>query len=134
MDAAQTLKSHQLRVTKIRLAILDALSQREAAQPYSALQQSLGEFDRTTLYRTLLALIEKGLIHKALEENGEIYYALCATCTTHEHRHDHVHFRCTTCGEVTCVHLSEDLKIALPDLHIQELDITAKGTCERCLN
>ena len=134
MDASKTLKSHQLRVTKIRLAILEALSKSAAAQPYSQLQEQLSDFDRTTLYRTLLALIDKGLIHKALEENGETYYALCATCTTHEHQHDHVHFRCTSCGEVTCVHLSEDIKIALPHLHIQQVDITAKGTCQACLN
>ena len=85
MDAATTLKNHDLRVTKIRLAILEALGDGHQAKPYGELQAALGEFDRTTLYRTLLALIDKGLIHKALEENGESYYALCGGCTTHAH-------------------------------------------------
>ena len=132
MDAATTLKNHDLRVTKIRLAILEALGDGHQAKPYGELQAALSEFDRTTLYRTLLALIDKGLIHKALEENGESYYALCGGCTTHAHTHDHIHFKCNDCGTVECLHLSSEIGFSLPGVAIDSLEITAKGTCNAC--
>ena len=74
MDAANILRNRGLRVTKIRVAILEALGEGLQALPYGDLQKKLSQFDRTTIYRTLLALIDKGLIHKALEEKNESYY------------------------------------------------------------
>ena len=132
MDATSRLKSHGLRVTKIRLAILKALSGGDWAKPYGDLLIILNEFDRTTLYRTLLTLIDKGLIHKALEENGESYYALCGNCTSTTHHHDHIHFKCMHCDTVKCVHLNQDLEISLPSFYVDEINITVKGTCESC--
>ncbi|HCP40854.1 MAG TPA: Fur family transcriptional regulator [Cryomorphaceae bacterium] len=132
MDATTTLKNHNLRVTKIRLAILDALENGHQAKPYAELQATLSDFNRTTLYRTLLALIEKGLIHKALEENGESYYARCGGCTSYAHTHDHIHFKCNDCGTVECLHLSNELGFTLPGVAIDSLEITAKGTCKIC--
>jgi len=132
MDAATTLKKHDLKVTKIRLAILDALGKTERAKPYAELQSMLTEFDRTTLYRTLLALMEKGVIHKALEENGESYYALCGGCTTHAHTHDHIHFKCNDCGTVECLQLSSEIGLTLPGVVVDSLEVTAKGTCKAC--
>ncbi len=94
MDAANILKNRGLRVTKIRVAVLEALGKSQQALPYGDLQKNLSQFDRTTIYRTLLALMDKGLIHKALEENNESYYALCSDCTSNLHNHNHVHFKC----------------------------------------
>ena len=90
MDAANILKNRGLRVTKIRVAVLEALGKSQQALPYGDLQKNLSQFDRTTIYRTLLALVDKGLIHKALEENNESYYALCSDCTSNLHNHNHV--------------------------------------------
>ena len=140
MDAAATLKNHNLRVTKIRLAILQALSDDHQAKPYGELLVTLGDFDRTTLYRTLLALIDKGLIHKALEENGESYYAICGGCTTHTnctshaHSHDHIHFKCIDCGTVECLYQRGEIGLSLPGVAIESLEITAKGKCLKCTN
>ena len=53
MTSEETLKEFNLRVTKIRLAVLDSLSQSVGALSYSVLQEALDKFDRTTLYRTL---------------------------------------------------------------------------------
>ena len=132
MDAATTLKKHDLKVTKIRLAILNALGNTELAKPYAELQAMLSEFDRTTLYRTLLALMEKGLIHKALEENGESYYALCSDCSIETHVHDHMHFKCITCGVVQCLDLPKRLKFSAPGIHIDSIEVVAKGQCSNC--
>jgi Fur family ferric uptake transcriptional regulator len=133
MDAAQILKNRGLRVTKIRVAILDALGEALQALPYGELQKKLSKFDRTTLYRTLLVLIENGFIHKALEENGESYYALCSDCTSSLHNHNHVHFKCIDCSSVQCLHISKEIGLSIPDISIDSIEITAKGTCSACL-
>jgi len=132
MTSEETLKEFNLRVTKIRLAVLDSLSQSVGATSYSVLQEALDKFDRTTLYRTLLTLSDHGLIHKAYEANGESYYARCFGCTGIEHNHEHLHLKCSKCGGVECVEISEQLKENLAQLPFEEVNIYAKGPCANC--
>ena len=133
MDAANILKNRGLRVTKIRVAILEALGKSQQALPYGDLQKNLSRFDRTTVYRTLLALMDKGLIHKALEENNESYYALCSDFTSNLHNHNHVHFKCNECSSVQCLYISKEVGLSIPEIDIDSIEITAKGTCSSCL-
>ena len=132
MTSEETLKEFNLRVTKIRLAVLDSLSQSVGATSYSVLQEALDKFDRTTLYRTLLTLSDHGLIHKAYEAKGESYYARCFGCTGIEHNHEHLHLKCSKCGGVECVEISEQLKENLAQLPFEEVNIYAKGPCANC--
>ncbi|MEC8458523.1 MAG: transcriptional repressor [Bacteroidota bacterium] len=133
MDAAKILKKRGLRITKIRVAILETLGANNLALPYSKLQKELSRFDRTTLYRTLLILKDKGFIHKALEEKGESYYALCSDCTSSIHNHNHVHFKCNKCSSVQCLHITKELQLSIPKMSVNSIEITAKGTCSACL-
>ena len=133
MDAANILKNRGLRVTKIRVAILEALGKSQQALPYGDLQKNLSRFDRTTVYRTLLALMDKGLIHKALEENNESYYALYSDCTSNLHNHNHVHFKCNECSSVQCLYISKEVGLSIQEIVIDSIEITAKGTCSSCL-
>jgi Fur family transcriptional regulator, ferric uptake regulator len=132
MTSEETLEQFNLRKTKIRIAVLDSLSQSEVAQSYSTMQNALHEFDRTTLYRTLLTLTEYGLIHKAYEENGESFYARCFGCTGQDHHHEHLHLKCSSCGGVECLEISEELKLNLAQLPFEEINISAKGPCSSC--
>ena len=134
MTSEETLKQFNLRKTKIRVAVLDSLSQSAVAQSYSTLQNALHDFDRTTLYRTLLTLTEHGLIHKAYEENGESFYARCCGCSVSEHSHEHLHLKCSSCGGVECIEISDQLKSSLSQLPFQEINISAKGACSACLS
>ncbi len=132
MDAATTLKKHGLKVTKIRLAILEQLNCSGRAKSYAELQQELSDYDRTTLYRTINKLIEKGLIHRALEDSGDSYYALCSTCGVDRHNHDHIHFKCNECGRVECMDIDTPLKLPTSWKYFDSIEITARGTCTAC--
>jgi Fur family ferric uptake transcriptional regulator len=134
MTSEETLKEFNLRVTKIRLAVLDSLSQSVGALSYSVLQEALDKFDRTTLYRTLLTLSDHGLIHKAYEAKGESYYARCFGCTGIDHKHEHLHLKCSKCGGVECIEISDQLKSSLAQLPFQEINISAKGACSTCVS
>lgn len=132
MDVALLLKNEGLRVTKIRVELLTALNQEGAALSQSDLQLRLASFDRTSLYRNLGLLIDHGLIHKALEENGTSFYAACSGCDAVVHRHDHVHVKCTECDRVECRDLPVELAQRLQGLALAELNISAKGLCTFC--
>ncbi|MFK7756625.1 MAG: Fur family transcriptional regulator [Flavobacteriales bacterium] len=127
------LKSHQLRVTQKRLDVLAIIRNYESAIPHSRIQEELKNFDRVTLYRTILALLENGIIHKIHVEGKEVYYALCGhSCDVDDHNHQHVHFNCVECESVTCLEPDHPFNISLKGFQIEEVDVQLKGVCDNC--
>lgn len=130
---SDALRKRSLKATPNRISILDAISDYGKAIPYSKIQSQFLNLDRVTLYRTLNSLAESGLIHKVSVENDESFYAICSSqCTTHEHHHQHVHFKCTRCNEVTCVQSSTLKDLNIPGYEIDSFEIQAVGICKGC--
>lgn len=129
------LQSHKLRITDCRLDIIQEFLEKNVALSHSDLEETLNQqFDRVTIYRTLKTFLDKDLIHKVLDDSGATKYALCAHGETkHDHSHEHVHFKCETCGETTCL---ED--ITLPQIKLpsgfekKEINLLVQGICEKC--
>lgn len=94
-----------------------------------------GICDRATIYRTLKTFIEKGILHRVIDENSIVKYAMCNSnhCSEHEHSHDHVHFKCQKCGDTECM---DDLPIhavKLPQGYsINETNYLIVGICKNC--
>ena len=81
----------------------------------------------------LTKLKEKGIIHTAYQSNNEVYYAICGMdCSTDNHSHNHVHFKCLKCKTVTCEDLLNSLKISLPKHEIHNVAVNVNGICEIC--
>jgi Fur family transcriptional regulator, ferric uptake regulator len=55
--------------------------------------------DRTTIYRTIKALLKKVFIHKIVCENGVLKYALNDSTDDFSH----AHFQCNQCEKVICL-------------------------------
>jgi Fur family ferric uptake transcriptional regulator len=131
----QILKDYELRTTTSRSAILRLFIKNSFALSYSDIEREIAAtFDRVTVYRTLKTFLDKGVIHKVLDDEGSLKYALCSEpCSTHEHHHEHVHFKCTKCGHTNCL---EDVTIPivrLPKGYIaQEVNLLIQGTCNKC--
>src|SRR6266571_7562550 len=106
----EILKRNQLSVTSGRRKILELFLLQGGALSHSDIEKKAGEkFDRVTVYRTLQAFLEKGLIHSIPTADNSIRYALCKDdCSGGHHRDDHVHFICNTCGNTMCL---EDVMI-----------------------
>lgn len=129
------LQSHKLRITDCRLEVIREFLEKNIALSHSDLEEILKQqFDRVTIYRTLKTFLDKDLIHKVLDDSGATKYALCAHGdATHDHSHEHVHFKCETCGETTCL---ED--IVLPQVKLpqgfekKEMSLLVQGICEKC--
>ncbi len=127
------LSARNLKATSTRIKVLELIQAYQSAMPYSKIQKELNQTDRITLYRTIQTLLEKGIIHKALSNNEDTYYALCGTsCSTKSHDHKHAHFKCTQCDSVSCVPLTQEISISLPQFKVNHVNIHLTGLCESC--
>ena len=131
------LKEFDLRYTACRSEILDLLNQKAVALSHADIEKNVGAaFDRVTVYRTLKTFVEKGLIHKVLDDEGGSKYALCSEAchrSDRHHHHDHVHFKCLECGETSCLEGITIPAISLPKGYIfEEANLLVNGVCKKC--
>lgn len=121
------------RNTTANAEILKLLNQSEVALSHADIQQSLnGLCDRVTIYRVLDRLTEDGVTHKVVDFNGVIKYAICHTCTSGEHHHNHIHFSCEQCHSVTCLEGIEPA-YKLPEMYkVKQVNFTILGICPLC--
>lgn len=128
------LKDFRLRTTPSRQEILHLFLLKQYALSHGDIEKAINNsLDRVTVYRTLKTFLDKGLIHKVLDDEGSLKYALCKeACTTAGHHHNHVHFKCTACGQTNCLNV-EIPPVRLPKGYKpKELNILIQGICENC--
>ena len=131
----EILKDFRLRLTTSRSAILDLFIHNDHALSYSDIEKEVAAaFDRVTVYRTLKTFLDKGVVHKVLDDGGSLKYALCNDhCSSAEHHHDHVHFKCTKCGQTNCLNEVEVPAIRLPKgFQANEINLLIQGLCNKC--
>lgn len=132
-ELASLLRNRNLKATSTRMDVLSVISSFDNAVSHAEIQNRFKELDRVTLYRTLGVLFENGIIHKAITNESDTYYAMCNNnCTSHQHNHNHIHFKCLRCENVSCVQLDKSINISLPDYIIQNIEIAASGICKSC--
>ena len=131
----KVLKTRNLRATELRVALLEIISNLGRAVSHQEIQNSLIKFDRITLYRTLNTFIERGILHKIILEDNKNFYALCnLECTIDKHQHQHIHFQCNQCKEVSCLESKEPISLGISNHLVDEIEITASGICQDCYN
>jgi Fur family transcriptional regulator, ferric uptake regulator len=61
-------------------------------------------------------------------------YALCNDhCSSEDHHHDHVHFKCSKCGQTNCLDEIIIPPIGLPKGYKpQEMSLLIQGVCDKC--
>lgn len=129
------LKRNQLNVTDSRKKILELFLNTSGALEHSDIEKKSGErFDRVTIYRTLQAFLEKGIIHIIPTADNSVRYALCKSDCTEGHHHDnHVHFVCSVCGSTICL-----ADITIPEVKLPagfrplEYQMVVNGVCKGC--
>ncbi len=85
-----------MRITKPRVALLEALSRQSGPAPIETLHQQLKEesCDLVTVYRCLAAFEEVGLVRRSFLHNGTSLYEL-----TPHGAPQHYHVVCKSCGK-----------------------------------
>lgn len=128
------LEQHSIRPTPMRMLVLEHLLQQRSARSLAELEAAMPRADRITLYRTLKAFVEKGVLHQVEDGAGATRYALCQdACTEEEHRDFHPHFHCTACGRTICL---DTVQLYPPNLpagyRISEVEMMVRGVCPGC--
>jgi Fur family ferric uptake transcriptional regulator len=134
MDAIELLKSHHLKKTAPRVAIINALIAGHMPQSEAEIKSVIGAlYDRITFYRSVHSLLEVGLIHKIVVDNLLVKYALNDCANGHTHEVDHAHFYCKQCNAVICLSHIKTPSCDLPDGYSEsECDVLVKGYCNSC--
>ena len=136
MNNAQTLlKQYNLRHTECRQAVIDAFVKSKYARAHADVEEIVGKnYDRVTVYRTLRTFLDKGVIHKVLDDLAYPKYALCkSTCNTLLHNHTHVHFKCNQCGQTNCLDEVVIPMVVLPKGYVSaETNLLISGICLSC--
>ncbi|MBP9926803.1 MAG: transcriptional repressor [Cyclobacteriaceae bacterium] len=133
---SQILKDVDLRKTSSRATILGLFMRNPFALSYSDIEHQIADtIDRVTVYRTLKTFLDRGVIHKVLDDEGGLKYALCSKpCSTVEHHHEHVHFKCDKCGQTNCLENVIVPEVDLPKGYLaKEVNLLIQGTCSHCL-
>jgi Fur family transcriptional regulator, ferric uptake regulator len=131
----EILNKFELRHTHTREQIVAAFLRNQVALSHGDIENAmLDDYDRVTIYRTLKTFVEKGILHRIPDDGGGVKYALCSdACGGEYHRHDHVHFKCETCGDTTCIDGLEVPIVALPlGYKKTEVNYLVQGVCPKC--
>ncbi|ANQ48958.1 transcriptional repressor [Flammeovirga yaeyamensis] len=135
-EAIDILNNAELRRTASRVSILDIFMNSKVALSENILENQLeGICDRATIYRTLKTFINKGILHRVIDENNIVKFAMCNTnhCSEHDHSHDHVHFKCQECGDTECMDDLPIQSVTLPNGYkAKETNYLILGVCKDC--
>ena len=134
-QALSILKKNHLSVTDSRCTILHLFLQNtKGAVRHSDIEKGIPNLDRVTIYRTLTSFMEKGLLHKVPVDDGSTRYALCSDhCDDHQHEDDHIHFKCTQCGNTRCLDELPIPQVKLPKGYtLTETNFLVQGVCKDC--
>lgn len=129
------LKNHSLRLTQGRADVVSVFLKNNIAISHADIESEVdGKYDRVTIYRTLKSFLDRGMIHKILDDKGGIRYALCADeCSDGAHQHNHIHFKCNNCEQTTCLEHVEIPTVKLPrGFTAAESNFLITGICDKC--
>lgn len=133
MRPVEILVEHNLKRTSCREGIIEVIMLAKQALSENEIRERLiGNYDRTTFYRSFKTLEEHKIIHKIIVDNQLIKYALDNRITNKD---EHAHFYCNECDTVQCMNDVPVKKYQLPNGYSDvETDVLIKGTCANCKN
>ena len=130
--AAALLNTADLRQTAPRIAIVGAML--KAASPLT--QEQIAEHigtsapNKTTIYRTLMHLVEKNVVHEAFTQERSQYFELAHRCGKVQ---CHPHFTCVRCSRTHCLTGVSAPLVELPaGFSMQRQQISIEGICPQC--
>ncbi|HZJ49146.1 MAG TPA: Fur family transcriptional regulator [Acidimicrobiia bacterium] len=135
--ATQQLATHNVRLTKARRLVLEALTETPGPRSAAELDAAMGrEVPVSSIYRTLLSFETAQLVAKYRDAEGTARYEF-SEWVTGEHHH---HFVCTECGLTEDVATPPQLEGAISQLiesdgggyHITGHRLELEGVCGKC--
>jgi len=135
-EIKQLLKPYGLKLTLPRLKVVEIFLSNNTALTCAELLRLTNEvFDRVSVYRTLKAFEEAGIIHRIVGATSSPSYALSHLGKPEkEPNHpQHLHFSCIKCNCVYCLDDQLVPSVTLPDIYdVHSLSMTVVGICRNC--
>ncbi len=131
-DARRALREAGLRVTEQRLRVFEALQKASRPMSHPEMVSLLPQdgMDRTTVYRILMDLTERGLAHRR-DLGDHVWRFDLRGPDARRHEQNHPHFSCTQCGMLEC--LPVDAVTLSPALSARSApEIHVRGRCPDC--
>ena len=131
MKAVDILLHHKIKRTSCREGIIDVVMNANHALSENEIREKLvGNYDRTTFYRSFKTLEENKIIHKIVVDNQLVKYALDNTITN---KTLHAHFYCNECHSVKCLDSTPVKRYTLLNGYKDmETEVLIKGICATC--
>jgi Fur family ferric uptake transcriptional regulator len=132
--ARTLLRSSFLRITPVRTAVLSQLLQYGRPVSHADLWRwkRIRAFNRVTVYRTLLSLQRRGVVHAVQGTDGVWRY--CAHALSREHcPGNHPHFVCKRCRRMSCLLGQTMPHVEVPEGTVVEAkQYVVYGICAEC--
>ena len=130
-ELTNELKMKNIRLSHQRLKVLEYLTihldHPTVDQIHTALQKEIPTLSKTTVYSTLSALADAGLVRVINIEDNETRYDIRVE--------DHGHFKCESCGTIYDFTAAID-SLTTGDLNhfdIKDKNLYYKGRCPNCI-
>jgi Fur family transcriptional regulator, ferric uptake regulator len=133
--AADILLTKELRKTPCRLFVLQEFLKRgnQGLSEVDLETRARNKYDRVTIYRTLKTFIDTDILHRVIDDDNVVKYAMCKECDDHHHNHEHVHFKCENCLTTSCLDDISIVQVQLPQgYRKKEANYLILGTCPDC--
>lgn len=133
----ERLRRLGLRSTTPRLSVLEFLQQRPGPLTHAEIADGLEArgFDRTTVYRNLIALADVGLVLRTDLGDHVWRFELSREANAAGVLY-HPHFLCEQCGDISCLH---DTQVTItgsdgnaPTVIASVTSVLLRGMCDRC--
>ncbi len=121
-----------LRPSAQRLSVLSHVANTRkhpsADEIYNDISPLYPSLSRTTVYNSLHALVECGLLRTLEIESGNLRYDLAP-------QPPHSHFACRCCGKIYDAMLPSGIEgFGNPDFEVEYVDVVYRGICPSCKN
>jgi Fur family ferric uptake transcriptional regulator len=135
-ELTDALRAAGLRRTSPRIAVLQRLEAATGPVSHGEIAERLSPlgYDRATVYRNLMDLVEVGLVTRA--DLGDHIWRFELVRGGAKAHAEHPHFLCTDCGDVAC--LPDDaVRIVssrgVPRAAVRnDVEVQVKGRCDSC--
>lgn len=122
-----------LKRTTGRVAMLKVLLNAGEPMTQQQILEKVGHtgLNRVSVYRTLHAFTEAGLVHRV--EAGDRLWRF-AVCKCGSRTHCHPHFTCRACGKIECLNTISlpCLTEPIPGYRVEEQEVYLRGLCVNC--
>lgn len=132
-NCIERLEKKGVRVTSIRILVLNALMNASGTMSLGDLESVLETVDKSSIFRTLELFVKKHVVHAIDDGSGSVKYEVCEgedECTLADM---HTHFYCEACHRTFCL---KDISAPIVDLPegflTYSVNYIIKGICPEC--